>query len=524
MRTGPDKVRDPPRPKGVGAASLRLCPTCAIRYDLPQSADRPIGKASFALRFGYLCLRSSVFRPIVRLSLPLAALHLGQVAMGLVDTAFLGRVGQNELAAVGLGNAIYFTVSIFGQGLVQGAEPFISQAAGAGDAARGQRTLLEARRIVGLSLLPLWLLLGVVLLALPHLGLSAEVVQGTQSYVLGRAPGIPGFLLFIATQAFLQAQSKTRAIVTSIVVANLVNVPADLLLILGDSGLRAWGLPPCGIAGYGVLGAGLATSIASWVRFFWVLPATRSTWREMSAALQLPPAELEIAQNPSWRGVNRIARVGTPVGAQLSVEVAIFACVSLWMGTLGATQLAAHQVALSLSSVPFSITIGVGSATSVVVGRCIGAGHHSEALRAGLAGIAVGIGVMICTGSLFLWAPEMLIQMVTRDPDVCAAATDLVRIAGFFALSDGIQAVASGALRGAGDTKWPFAIHLVAHWCVGMPTAWLLGFGLELGAPGLWWGLTAGLSFAALSLTTRFVIRGRKGFVALATDGPTLPI
>ena len=462
-----------------------------------------------------------VFAPIIRLALPLAALHLGQVTLGLVDTAFVGRVGQNELAAVGLGNAIYFTLSIFGQGLVLGAEPFISQAMGAGDVVRAQRTLLEARRIVLLCLVPLWLLLGLILLLLPHLELAPEIVRETQRYVLGRAPGMPGYLLFVATQAFLQARGKTRAIVTSIVVANLVNVPADLLLILGDDGLLKFGLPTLGIAGLGALGAGLATSLSSWVRFFWIQPAARATWDEMNAGTSLGPEDRKAAQSPTWQGIRQILRVGTPVGAQLSVEVAIFSLVSLWMGTLGATQLASHQVALSLSSVPFHLTIGIGTATSVVVGRLIGAGVQDRALHAGLAGIGLGVAVMVCTGAWFLTWPESLIHIVTDDPEVLSMASSLVRIAGLFALSDGIQAVASGALRGAGDTKWPFLIHLVAHWCVGMPTAWLLGFHFEYGAQGLWWGLTAGLSFAAISLTSRFVIRGRRGFVALNLENAT---
>lgn len=462
-------------------------------------------------------MNSPVFAPIIRLALPLAALHLGQVTLGLVDTAFVGRVGQNELAAVGLGNAIYFTLSIFGQGLVQGAEPFISQATGAGDVVRAQRTLLEARRIVLLCLLPLWLLLGAILVVLPHFNLDPEIVRETQRYVLGRAPGMPGYLLFVATQAFLQARGKTRAIVTSIVVANLVNVPADLLLILGDDGLAKWGLPTLGIAGLGALGAGLATSISSWVRFLWIQPAAGSTWHELNAGVTLDPEERAQAQTPTWQGIRQILRVGAPVGAQLSVEVAIFSLVSLWMGTLGATQLASHQVALSLSSVPFHLTIGIGTATSVVVGRLIGAGLEQRALRAGLSGIGLGVAVMVCTGAFFLSSPESLIRIVTDDPEVLLVASALVRIAGLFALSDGIQAVASGALRGAGDTKWPFFIHLVSHWCVGMPTAWLLGFHLGYGAQGLWWGLTAGLSFAAISLTARFVIRGRKGFVALGS-------
>lgn len=452
---------------------------------------------------------SGVTGQIARLAAPLAAVHLGQVAMGLVDTAFVGRVGKEALAAVALGNSVFFTLTILGMGLVLGAEPVISQAVGAGDAGRARRSLFEAVAMALLATLPVLGLLVLALWLLPLAGIDAEVVRLTREYALARGPGLPGFLLFIALKGYLQAHGRTRAILISIVVANLVNVPADLLLIFGDEGLRMVGLSGVGLPGFGVLGAGIATSLASWSRCLIVLPGARELLREAKDAVV---DEIGVTAQGLWR----IARIGAPIGLQMALEVAVFSLVSLLMGRLGPGQLAAHQVAISLASVPFNVTLGIGSATSVVVGKRIGALDRTGTLRAGLSGIGLGVGVMLVSGTLFVAVPDLFVRVFTDDVGVLVVAVGLVRVAGAFALSDGVQAVASGALRGAGDTAWPFGIHLVAHWLVGMPAALVFGFALDGGPVGLWWGLTAGLTFAAAALSLRFFLRARRGYEAIA--------
>lgn len=450
-------------------------------------------------------LPASPLAAIARLSAPLALLHIGQVTLGLVDTAFVGRLGKEALAAVALGNSVFFTLAVLGVGLVLGAEPIVAQAVGAGDGPRARRALAEAVTLAVVASLPILLLLALVSWALPFTGIDPAVVPLTREYVLGRAPGLPPFLLFMALRTYLQAHGRTRSIVVSVVVANVFNVPADLLLIFGDEGLSTLSLPGVGLQGLGVLGAGLATSLASLSRLVVIWLPTRALAEETGPR---QPARLA--------GMLAMGRVGIPVGLQTALEVAIFAFVSFFMGRLGAEELAAHHVALSLASGPFQVTLGIGSATAVVVGQRIGAGDGPGSVKAGAGGVGLGLLVMAVTGALFLLAPAPLIRIFTDDVDVQLAATPLVRIAGAFALSDGVQAVVSGALRGAGDTAWAFVLHLLAHWAVGMPAALGLGLGLGLGPEGLWWGLTAGLTFAAVALSWRFFTRAKRGYASLA--------
>ena len=198
-----------------------------------------------------------------------------------------------------------------------------------------------------------------------------------------------------------------------------------------------------------------------------------------------------------------VLRLGLPVGLQLLAEIGVFSLVALLAGRLGTTVLSAHQIAVGLASFTFMGALGVGGATAVRVGHAIGAGRSPR--QSGLVGLGLGAVVMSVGAAVFALIPRPLIGIFTTDAEVIEVGARLLRIAALFALFDGIQAVASGALRGAGDVRFPFLANVAAHWLVGLPIALLLGFGLGMGATGLWWGLTAGLVTISVLLAARFV-------------------
>ena len=207
--------------------------------------------------------------------------------------------------------------------------------------------------------------------------------------------------------------------------------------------------------------------------------------------------------------VRRVYQLGMPVGLQLLAEMGIFSLVALLSGALGPEVASAHQVALGLASFTFMGAVGVSGATAVRVGHAIGAG--SSPRRAGLLGIALGAAIMTVGAVAFTAVPHALVSAFTKDERVIAIGVDLLRIAALFQLFDGVQAVAAGALRGAGDVRFPFVANVVAHWLVGFPVALTLGFALHLGARGLWWGLTSGLVVASTALALRFSAISRRG-------------
>jgi MATE family multidrug resistance protein len=432
-------------------------------------------------------------RALVRLAAPIAVAQLGLVTMSLVDTAAIGRVSVDDLAGAGIGRAIAFGTVVLGIGVAGGLEPLAAQAVGAGEHARawqGYLTNLRATLLLGPALI---LATFAMTLVLAPLGVDAGVVSRTRLYLVGQTPGVAAVLAYFSTKTLLQAHGHTTPALVGSVVANVVNVPIVNLLVRGDAALRAVGLPALGLPALGSLGGGIAFSIGDFVLLAFVMYGVRE-YRSPGPAPRIPLAT--------------VYRLGLPIGLQMVAEVGVFTVVGLLTGALGADVASAHNIALGMASLTFMGAVGISGATSVLVGQAIGAGRSP--LRAGAVGIAVGASVMTLGALAFATAPRLIALVFTSDARVVAISVDLLRIAALFQVFDGVQAVASGALRGAGDVRFPFVACVVAYWLVAFPAAVLLGFVFHLGAQGLWWGLTAGLVFASGLLSARFAVVARR--------------
>ncbi|WP_437279977.1 MATE family efflux transporter [Sorangium sp. So ce375] len=432
----------------------------------------------------------SEMRALARLALPIAVAQAGLVAMALVDVAIVGRVSVNELASCAMGRTIVHTSNALGVGVSAAVDPLASQAIGAG---RPGQAWAALRATLRASLLVSAVAFGAALaatFALAPMGVDPALVPGVRRYILGHALWIFLWPVFLAGKNFLQAHGATRPALVAVIVANAVNVVACNLMVRGDEALRWVGLPPLGLPQLGALGAGLAASLASVVLSSIVL---FSAERRRAA-----PREEEGAVP-----VAVVYRLGVPIGLQLLAEVGVFGMTALLAGRLGAAVVSAHQIAIGLASFTFMGALGVGGATAVRVGHAIGAGRSP--LRSGVLGLLLGAGIMCVSASTYAAFPRALIGAFTPDDDVLAIGVPLLRIAALFQLFDGVQAVAAGALRGAGDVRFPFWANLGAHWAFGLPLSIGLAFGLDLGVRGLWFGLTAGLIAVAGVLSARFV-------------------
>lgn len=431
-------------------------------------------------------------RGLVRLALPLCLGHLGQQLMTIVDLAVLGRFASASLAGAGLAGGILFSVIVLGVGTIMGLDTLVPQALGAGDERRARQLFRAGVRLAMLLAVPFSLVVAGAALILPHTGIEAGVAAEASRYLLGRLPGIAPMLLFPTMRSYLQAHQVTRPIVVAMVAGNLINAAAVWLFVFGDRGLEQLGLSGVGLPAMGALGAALATSLVLWVSLLVAALAVRTLHRGRQDAA------------PATGGVRAIVRLGAPVGLQMVAEVGIFALTGVLAGTLGRLPSAGHQVALVLASFSFSTAIGIGAATSVQVGRAVGAGDTRAARRAGALGMLFGAGLMGAAGLVFLLFPYQLAALFSDDHAVRAAAVPLLRIAAVFQLSDAVQAVAAGALRGVGATRFTFAANLVGHYAISLPVAALLAFGAGLGASGLWWGLSIGLTAVAIGQALRF--------------------
>jgi MATE family multidrug resistance protein len=430
-------------------------------------------------------------RELARLALPLCVGHAGMHLMSVVDTAVLGHYRDASMAGAGIGGGVLFAFMVFGMGTVMGMDTLVPQALGAGETTRARQLLASGTRLALVLSLPLAGLIALAAWLLPFTAVEPEVASEASAFLIGRLPGLIPFMVYTAQRSYLQAHHVTRPIVIAMVIGNVVNLAADWVLVMGDEGLVRIGLPPMGIPAMGALGAGLATSGVNLCSFF-------VYWMAVKKLDRGGPVPRDPALTRS------IVRLGLPIGLQLVAEVGVFALTGILAGTLGKMPAAGHQVALSLASLSFSMAIGVGAATSVRVGRAIGAGDTPAARRAGGQGISVGALLMGTSGLFFILVPRPLASLFTDDPAVMDAAVPLIQIAAVFQLSDAIQAVSAGALRGAGDTRFSFVANAIGHYAVGLPVAAGLGFAAGMGAAGLWWGLSGGLTAVAVGQSIRF--------------------
>ncbi|MEZ4366899.1 MAG: MATE family efflux transporter [Kofleriaceae bacterium] len=435
---------------------------------------------------------------VARLAVPLVGQQLGLQLMGAVDVALVGRYSPEALAAVGVANALIFTISCVGMGVVMGLDAIAPQALGAGRPDVARRALRDALQIA------VWLGAGLtlVVMASPALlglaGVAPDVADEARVFVWARAPGVIPFLIQVAWRSYLSAYGRTRALVIAVVLGNVVNLVADYVLIFGDASLVRLGLPEVGLPPMGVLGAAIATSSVQ-----------LCTLLIYAAALRALHADAATAPTSSTSTLPAMLRVGVPIGLQLLAEVGVFALTGVLAAQLGTVAASGHNIAITIASFTFSLAIGIGSATAVRVGLAVGAGDPARARRAGAAGLTLGAALMSSTALVFVVAPDLLARLFTDDATIVAATTPLIRIAAVFQLSDGAQAIAAGALRGAGDTRAALWANVIGHYGLGLGVSLGLAFGADLGARGLWWGLSAGLTLTALVLLGRFFYKTR---------------
>jgi multidrug resistance protein, MATE family len=428
-------------------------------------------------------------RELLRLSWPIAVAQLGIIAMALVDTAILGRVSVRELAGAAMGRAIGFAAMTMTMGIAEAIEPIASQALGAKDPGRAWQGLLTTLRACVLLWIPSVAVALAATMTFEPLGIEADVAIRSRAFVIGQAPQMLFIGVFLAHKCFLQAHGVTRPALVGSAVANVLNFVVCNLLVRGDDALAVVGVHPLGLPRLGALGAGIALSIATLVMTLFVVVPARALRGDGASAPRVPTAL-------AWK-------LGVPIGLHMLVEYGVFSTMAVLAGKLGAIVVSAHQIAIALASFTYMGALGVAGATAVRVGRAIGEGRSPR--RAGLLGMALGAAFMSMCAVGFAFAPRFLIDLFTDEPGVIALGSKLLLLAAVFQLFDGVQVVAAGALRGAGDVRYPFLANTAAHWLINFPVGVALCFAAGWGVVGLWCGATLGLAAAAIALATRFL-------------------
>jgi MATE family multidrug resistance protein len=422
------------------------------------------------------------------LAVPVVLSELGWMAQGVVDTIMVGRLGPAAIGAVAVGNAVCYTPSLFGIGLLLGLDTLVAQAFGRKDHDECHRWLAQGLYLVCVITPPLMLLIWLASFGFGRFGITPDVAAPAGGYLRILLWGTLPLLVYAGTRRYLQGVGSVRVITVTYIGANLINWFGNWVLIYGKLGMPA----------LGVNGSALSTVIA---RVFMAAALLGFAWRyERKRGHPL----FQHWAGPSLERIRQLVKLGAPAAGQILLEVGAWNLSTLVAGWLTPVDLATHQIALNYAAMTYMVPLGVGAAAAVSVGHAVGANDPERARRAGWTALALGTGFMLLAAVVFLVAPRPLIALYTTDPAVMAVGPSLLWLAAAFQIFDGIQTVSTGALRGLGETRVPMLANLVGYWVLGLPLGLILCFMLRWGIYGLWIGLTLALIVIASSLLLRW--------------------
>ena len=422
------------------------------------------------------------------LAYPVVLSQLGQVGVGVADSMMVGRLGALELAASSLANSIFFVVLMFGIGISMGLTPLVSKAYGKGKSNQISRLFSNSLFINFLTSLVLF---GLILLFSQNLSIlnqTEEVEVLALPFLLIITASLIPLMVFQTFKQFVEGLSQTKQAMFITIAANLVNVFLNWLLIWGH-----WGFPELGF-----LGAAWATLISRVLMMVLMGGYVLTSKRYNDFKIQI------FRFKPNWTLCKRILKIGIPTGFQFIFEVSAFSAAAIMMGWISVNALAGHQIALNLASISYMMATGVATAGMIRVSHYIGKEDYVGMKEVGRVVFGMVSAFMFVCALLFFAFRFYLPTLYIDDPEVISLAASLLILAGFFQISDGIQVVGLGVLRGMEDVKIPTLVTFFAYWALGLPLGYLLAFKFAFGESGIWIGLLIGLTITAALLFYRF--------------------
>jgi len=422
--------------------------------------------------------------------MPIVVSQLGHTLVHLADSVIVGHfAGTIQLAAVSLVNSLFMLILVLGMGISYGLTPLIAQE-------NGRKNYDECGKLLSNSLiinfftsilLYAFVHLG-TLLVIDHIGQSPEVVAYAKPYLGYLGISIIPLMIFQTFKQFAEGLGFTKQAMFVSIWGNLLNIILGIIFVKGMFG----------IAPMGVKGVGLSTLIDRTL-----MAIVMSAYVLRSKHFKEYTRSFRIGLIDKVRSI-KIAKIGAPVALQYSFEISAFSGAAILIGTIGAVEQAAHQVAINLASVTYMMASGIASAATIKTGNNFGKKNFSDLRMSAIASYHVILMFMTVTALLFILANNFLPYIYTEDIAVINIAAQLLIIAGFFQLFDGTQVVGLGVLRGIGDVNIPTLITFIAYWVIGIPLGYVLGIVLGLGVNGIWYGLTFGLLTASTLLFFRF--------------------
>lgn len=425
---------------------------------------------------------------ILKLGIPVILAQLGQITVGLIDNMMIGMVGTQELAAASFANTIFSLVIIFGMGFSFVLTPLVSQARGnfniVGVGAWFYNGMVS---MFGMGLL----LCGFLVIAIcfmDKMGQPQEIVVAAQQYLGILTVSVPFMMIFFGFKQFSEGVANTKVAMYIMLMANIVNIIGNYLFIYGK-----FGCPSIGLNGAGV--GSLLARIFMAVVFYLVMIKGRSFQRYRAS---ISRAKLR------WKNIRRIWGMGLPIGAQLVMEASAFMLSTIMMGWISVEGLAAHQIALSISTLSFMLYQGIAASTTICISSLYGQKNWVEIKDTGWAAIHLVLAMVVVLSTLFLTLRNVLPSLFSKEPAVIGLTAQFIVVMVIYQFFDALQIVFGSILRGLSDVNIPSLMTFVAYFLVSLPTSYLCAFCLGMGEVGIWWGLPVGLATAAMLFMLRF--------------------
>ncbi|WP_405424412.1 MATE family efflux transporter [Pantoea stewartii] len=431
-------------------------------------------------------------RQLLALAIPVILAQVAQTAMGFVDTIMAGAVSATDMAAVAVGTSIWLPAILFGHGVLLALTPTIAQLNGSG---RRERIAEQIRQGFWLA----FFLSLLIMLVLWNAGyfirsmhdIDPLLAEKAEGYLHALLFGAPGYLFFQVMRNQCEGLSKTKPGMVLGFLGLMLNIPLNYVFIYGHFGMPA----------LGGVGCGVGTASVYWAMFicmrFWV--------RRMRSMQDIRPEQRW--SSPSAAILKRLAGLGLPVALALFFEVTLFAVVALLVSPLGIVNVAGHQIALNFSSLMFVLPLSLGVATTIRVGYRLGQGSTEQARVSAWTAQGVGVSMAVLTAIFTVTFRHHIAQLYNDNPDVVTLAAQLMMLAAIYQISDSIQVIGSGILRGYKDTRSIFFITFIAYWLLGLPSGYILALTdwvvPRMGPAGFWCGFIVGLTSAAVMMLWR---------------------
>ena len=433
------------------------------------------------------------YKQNLRLALPVVLTQLGQILTQFADNLMVGQYGGDDplpLAAVSFGGAVFFILFITSIGIALGMTPLIGELYAQGDRERSSHLLQNGILFYGALGIAMTAFQYAIIPLMYHLGQPVEVVDAAIPYYKMLVWSMPFVMLFFAFKQFLEGVGNTKVEMVVTIIANLANVVFNWIFIYGR----------CGLPEMGAVGAGLGTLLSRiiapvlMIGYFYA----RREYRDYLERFAL--------RNYSWREVGQLTRMGLPIALQMFLESSAFVGTGIMMGWFGdgaKTAIGANQIATTIANCAFMIVMSIGAATTIRVSHCYGARNLGEMTMAAKASYHLVLAWNAFAAAVFLSLRHVIPTLFTTNAEVIGIASQLLAFAALYQLSDGIQNVSVGILRGIQDVRIIMPIALISYWLLNLPVGYLVGFTLGMGPAGLYIGFTFGLSTAALLMILR---------------------